>query len=232
MIVGRAESLAPIRVTEWPAWPVLGPVIILYWTVTISLGLGSLVLNDRRAPDAESRRRTRVLAWGMVLGLTPISILHTIAALLDVDPYDGVPFWIWATCVLALFLIPRSRSRRCQISRTRDSGPAEAQRAISARPARLRRPPVSSECRCDGRARGRVAVAAAFAHPAGIVRSSRARGLASPSRGAARLHRRFTERIDRAFFRTHDARRVLEHLAVPGRAWQDARSSLPSWLDR
>ncbi|HEX2341348.1 MAG TPA: SpoIIE family protein phosphatase [Vicinamibacterales bacterium] len=224
VIVGRAESLVPIRrVTEWPAWPVLGPVIILYWTVTISLGLGSLVLNDRRAPDAESRRRTRVLAWGMVLGLTPISILHTISALLDVDPYDGVPFWIWATCVLALFLIPISFAYAVVRYRVLEI-PVLLKR--SARYLLVQRGFVVLLFLLSAGATVVLAVELPLLLPARI-RAPESFGLLAGAGlgvalawGGARLHRRFTERIDRAFFRNaYDARRVLEHLAVrAGRA--------------
>ena len=183
------------------AWPVLGPVIILYWTVTISLGLGSLVLNDRRAPDAESRRRTRVLAWGMVLGLTPISILHTIAALLDVDPYDGVPFWIWATCVLALFLIPISFAYAVVRYRVLEI-PVLLKR--SARYLLVQRGFVVLLFLLSAGATVVLAVELPLLLPARIRLESfgfAGAGLASPSRGGGRLHRRFTERIDRAFFR-------------------------------
>ena len=188
--------------TEWAAWPVLGPVIILYWTVTISLGLGSLVLNDRRAPDAESRRRTRVLAWGMVLGLTPISILHTIAALLDVDPY-GVPFWIWATCVLALFLIPISFAYAVVRYRVLEI-PVLLKR--SARYLLVQRGFVVLLFLLSAGATVVLAVELPLLLPARI-RAPESFGFAGAGLGVAlawgraRLHRRFTERIDRAFFR-------------------------------
>ena len=109
VIVGRAQSFTPLqRIVESSASQVLVPLLILYWCVSIALGLVSLVLNDLRAPDAESRRRTRVIVWAMLVGLTPISVLHTVAAVRRVDPYSGFPFWIWAPSVLLLFLIPVS----------------------------------------------------------------------------------------------------------------------------
>ncbi|MGH9329008.1 MAG: PDZ domain-containing protein, partial [Vicinamibacterales bacterium] len=105
----RAGSLAPVRgITETTAWPIVGPLFLLYSVLALALGLGSLVLNNLRAQDAEARRRTRVLAWGMVAGLTPICVLQTVAEILDINPYYQVPFWVWAPAVLALFLIPLS----------------------------------------------------------------------------------------------------------------------------
>jgi sigma-B regulation protein RsbU (phosphoserine phosphatase) len=224
VVVGRAHSLAPLqRVTESPAWAALGPGLILYWALTIALGLVSLVLNDLRAPDAESRRRTRVLAWGMLVGLTPISVLHTIAALLHIDPYDDVPFWIWATCVLALFLLPISFAYAVVRYRVLEI-PVLLKR--SARYLLVQRGFVVLLFLLSAGATVLLAVELPLLLPArvsapgsfGLVAGA---GLGvALAWGGALLHRRFTERIDRAFFRNaYDARRVLEHLAVrAGRA--------------
>ncbi len=223
-MVGRAQSFAPLqRIVESPAWRVLGPLLILYWCVTVALGLVSLVLNNLRAPDAESRRRTRVIVWGMVVGLTPISVVQTIGAVLGVDPYAGMPFWIWATAVLLLFLIPvsfayaviRYRVLEIPVLLKRSARYLLVQRgfvvllflvSVGATVALAIELPLLLPARVN------------VPGPLGLVAGA---GLGvALAWGAARVHRRFTERIDRAFFRNaYDARRVLEHLAVrAGRA--------------
>jgi sigma-B regulation protein RsbU (phosphoserine phosphatase) len=224
VVAARSGSYAPLRrVTESAAWPVVGPALIVYWTASIALGLVSLVLNDLRAPDRESRRRTRVLAWGMVVGLAPISTLHTVAALLRINPYDDVPFWIWATCVLALFLLPVSFAYAVVRYRVLEI-PVLLQR--SARYLLVQRGFVVLLFLLSAGATVVLAVELPLLLPA-RVRAPESFGLLAGAGlgvalawGGARLHRRFTERIDRAFFRNaYDARRVLEHLAVrAGRA--------------
>jgi sigma-B regulation protein RsbU (phosphoserine phosphatase) len=223
-MVGRAQSFAPLqRIVESPVWRVLGPLLILYWCLTIALGLVSLVMNNLRAPDAESRRRTRVIVWGMVVGLTPISVVQTIGAVLGVDPYSGMPFWIWATAVLLLFLIPvsfayaviRYRVLEIPVLLKRSARYLLVQRGFvvllfllsaGVTVALAVELPLLLPARADGAA------------PVGLITGA---GLGvALAWGGALLHRRFTERIDRAFFRNaYDARRVLEHLAVrAGRA--------------
>jgi len=55
----------------------------------------------------ESRRKTRVMVWGTVAGLAPNLLLSAVAAYLK-RPYYQLPFWVWAPCILAIFLLPLS----------------------------------------------------------------------------------------------------------------------------
>ncbi len=159
----------------------------------------------------------------MVVGLTPISVVQTIGAVLGVDPYSGMPFWIWATAVLLLFLIPvsfayavvRYRVLEIPVLLKRSARYLLVQRgfvvllflvSVGATVALAIELPLLLPARVN------------VPGPLGLVAGA---GLGvALAWGAARVHRRFTERIDRAFFRNaYDARRVLEHLAVrAGRA--------------
>ena len=107
--VWRAGSMAPLRrMLAPPVMSAYGVLMLVYFLAATGLGLASLVMNDLRAPTAEARRRTRVIVWGTIAGLTPISIRLTVSAIWKIDPYEGPAFWIWAPTVLALFLIPLS----------------------------------------------------------------------------------------------------------------------------
>jgi phosphoserine phosphatase RsbU/P len=231
----RAGSLAPVRaIGETGLGGLARPLLIGYSVLGIALGLGSLVLNYVRAPDAESRRRTRVLAWGMVVGLTPISVLQTASGIWDFDPYYHAPFWIWATAVLALFLIPlsfayavvRYRVLEIPVLLRRSARYLLVQRGFiallfllsaGATIALAVELPLLLPARAEG------------ALPVGLIAGA-GFGVAL-AWGGARLHHRFTERIDRAFFRNaYGARRILEDLAArAGRA--GSRAELAAVLE-
>lgn len=87
-----------------------GAVIVAasaYFLSTHGLGLVSLVWNGLRAPTAEARRKIRVIVWGTVAGFTPVFLLSFASLYARKRPYE-LPFWVWAPCVLPLFLIPLS----------------------------------------------------------------------------------------------------------------------------
>ena len=78
------------------------------------LGLGaeilavvSLVLNSFRAVTPEAQRKARVIVWGLACGLLPIMMLGMVISLKG-GRYQEIPFWPYAFCVLALFLMPLS----------------------------------------------------------------------------------------------------------------------------
>ncbi len=74
---------------------------------TYVMGLVSLVWNSVAAPTAEARRKTRVLVWGTVVGLTPSLVMFAAAAYLN-KPYYQFPFWVWAPIALLSLLLPLS----------------------------------------------------------------------------------------------------------------------------
>jgi phosphoserine phosphatase RsbU/P len=222
--VWRTASVAPILRTIGPAASsVLSVLMLTYFLGGVGLGLASLLMNDFRAPTAEARRRTRVIAWGTIVGLTPISILLTVASIWQIDPYSGPAFWIWAPTVLALFLIPLSFAYAVVRYRVLEI-PVLLKR--SARYLLVQRGFMFLLFLLSAAATIFLAIELPLVLPArwqsagpiGLVAGA-ALGVAL-AWGGSRVHRRFTERIDRAFFRNaYDARRILEDLAVrAGRA--------------
>jgi sigma-B regulation protein RsbU (phosphoserine phosphatase) len=222
--VWRAGSMAPLqRIVEPPVTTAVRAFFITYFLAAIALGLASLVMNDVRAPTAEARRRTRVIVWGTIVGLAPISIRLAVSAVWKVDPYAGPAFWVWAPTVLALFLIPLSFAYAVVRYRVLEI-PVLLKR--SARYLLVQRGFVVLLFLVSAAATIFLAIELPLilpgrwqsAGPIGLVAGA---GLGvALAWGGSRLHRRFTERIDRAFFRNaYDARRILEDLAVrAGRA--------------
>ncbi|HEX2443182.1 MAG TPA: SpoIIE family protein phosphatase [Vicinamibacterales bacterium] len=222
--VWRAGSMAPLRrMLAPPAMSAYGALMLVYFLAATGLGLASLVMNDLRAPTAEARRRTRVIVWGTIAGLTPISIRLTVSAIWKIDPYEGPAFWIWAPTVLALFLIPLSFAYAVVRYRVLEI-PVLLKR--SARYLLVQRGFVVLLFLLSAAATIFLAIELPLVLPArwqsagpiGLVAGA---GLGvALAWGGSRLHRRFTERIDRAFFRNaYDARRILEDLAMrAGRA--------------
>jgi len=98
-----------------PLWPVLDrfarqDVRYLtgsYFFIGYGLALISLLGNSLRAPTAEARRKTRVMVWGTFAGILPWFVLQVIVAYQHTTPYQ-LPFWAWATAVIAMFLMPLS----------------------------------------------------------------------------------------------------------------------------
>jgi serine phosphatase RsbU (regulator of sigma subunit) len=72
-----------------------------------SLAVMSLVLNSFRAVTPEAQRKARVIVWGLVCGLLPIMVLG-MAISISGARFQETPFWPYAFCVLALFLLPLS----------------------------------------------------------------------------------------------------------------------------
>jgi len=98
-----------------PLWPVLDRfarrevryLVGSYFFVGYGLALISLLGNSLRAPTAEARRKTRVMVWGTFAGMLPWFVLQVIVAYRHIQPYQ-LPFWAWATAVIAMFLMPLS----------------------------------------------------------------------------------------------------------------------------
>jgi sigma-B regulation protein RsbU (phosphoserine phosphatase) len=84
------------------------PILVTLSVAGFALGLTSLVLNSLRNPVPEARRKSRVMVWGMVAGLTPFSLLLLASTAFAHRPYYELPYWVWTPCVIALFLVPLS----------------------------------------------------------------------------------------------------------------------------
>ena len=84
-----------------------GPLLTGFLFGTLGLGFVSLLWNTLRATTPEVRRKTRVIVFGTVIGVSPIVLLSAAGVYLNRSLYE-FPFWIWASCVLVLFLFPLS----------------------------------------------------------------------------------------------------------------------------
>ncbi|MCH7986489.1 MAG: PDZ domain-containing protein [Acidobacteria bacterium] len=103
-----AGSSQPLRVfADQVGGKLINPLLLGYIFGAFGLGLVSLVWNSVRAPTAEARRKTRVIVWGTVVGLTPFLVLAAAAHYAKKNHHD-FPFWVWAPCIMALFLLPLS----------------------------------------------------------------------------------------------------------------------------
>lgn len=85
----------------------LSPVVFGLLLGPDVLGLASLLSNTLGATSADVRRKSRVIVFGTVAGLSPILLL-LIAAFAAGRVYWTFPLWLWAPGVLAVFLVPLS----------------------------------------------------------------------------------------------------------------------------
>ena len=98
-----------------PLWPVLDRfggrsarfLISTYFFGGYGLAMISLLGNSLRAPTVEARRKTRVMVWGTIAGMLPWFVLQVIVTYRHIQPYQ-LPYWAWATAVIAMFLMPLS----------------------------------------------------------------------------------------------------------------------------
>jgi sigma-B regulation protein RsbU (phosphoserine phosphatase) len=81
------------------------PLLVLYFFGVIGLGLVSLVANSLSTPDAEARRKIRVILWGMLSGLSPFLAMSAVSVYTRTE-YWNFPFWVWVPTVLSLCLVP------------------------------------------------------------------------------------------------------------------------------
>lgn len=206
--------------------------IVVYWALAIlAVGLVSLAANYLRPPDAETRRKTRVIVWGTAIGLTPNLIdagVRNATGLQDPD-------WLATLLVLFAFLIPLSFAY------------AVVKHRVLEIPVLLKR---SARYLLVQRgftillALASMAVTLAFALSlapslAPLVEVARPSGIALGAVfgtvllwGGTQIHRRVSERIDRAFFRrAYDARMILQELADRTRA-ATGRTELAALLHR
>jgi phosphoserine phosphatase RsbU/P len=102
-IAGRsAPALAIVRpmppLAFAPAW--------IYAVGGYLLGLASLIRTAVHG-SVTSRRKSRVIVWGTVVGYTPTLSLFVVATARHQEVYE-LPFWIWAPCIMGLLLLPLS----------------------------------------------------------------------------------------------------------------------------
>ena len=197
------------------------------------LGLVSLVLNAFRAPTAGARRKTHVILWGTLAGLTPAFLVRA-AAFSFGKPLFTLAFWVWAPAVLATLLFPLSFGYAVVKYRVLEI-PVLLKR--SARYLLVQRGFVLLELLLGvGVTLAFVVVFSRFfqAHsqtaiPIGLLVGVGFGILLVSVR--SEVERRITKRIDRAFFRSaYDTSRILEDLAVKTRE-ASSRQELAALLE-
>lgn len=214
-MVGSAGTWDPlVRLSERIGPRLVEFAIGFFAVLGFGGGTASLIWSYRAA-HMQARRRSRVIVWGTVIGVTPMLLLQTVARGSGVYEF---PFWVWAPAVFALFLLPfsfayavvRYKVIEIPLLLKRSARYLLVQRGFILLVAAL------------GLAAS-IALALWFpriaphrpelAVPAGLLVGV-AFGIAL-SWGATHVHRDIASRIDRAFFRSaYDARLILEDLAV------------------
>jgi sigma-B regulation protein RsbU (phosphoserine phosphatase) len=187
-----------------------------YGILPFVLGLASFAWNTVSAPTPEARRKTRVMLWGMIIGLTPIMVLGLISILSNRAPSE-TPFWEWAIPIMALFLIPLTFAY------------AVVKYRVLEIPVLLKR---SARYVLVRRGFALLVIVLALAANAGFtLLLSRLTSVGTPLAASAGVGfglvlawvsapalKRSTDRIDRAFFRgSYDARMILQDLAEKAR---------------
>lgn len=77
-----------------PRFVFVGPFI-----GAVTLGLASLISNCFLSPDAQVRRKSRVMAWGTVVGTTPVCL---VAVIVFIGGWRNLPLAWWQISVLLL----------------------------------------------------------------------------------------------------------------------------------
>jgi sigma-B regulation protein RsbU (phosphoserine phosphatase) len=196
--------------------PLTRPLVIAYVMGGFLLGLASLVANAAFGSTRTVRRKTRVIVWGTVVGFAPVLVLSVLSIYLRKDIYQ-FPFWMWASAVLATFLIPLSMAYAVVKHRVLEI-PALVKR--SARYLLVQRGFLFLMVLLGLAATFWLAQYLAARFPQGTklaVPLGAIFGVALVVSGA-KLHERVRQRIDRAFFRSaYDARQIMEDLAAKTR---------------
>ena len=203
-------------VAEKLPWSWLGPAVAIGACVAFILGFVSLIGNAISATTPEGRRKSRVMVWGILAGVGPFILFSLAAISLNRDMY-AFPFWLWASAVLATFLVPLSIAYAVVKHRVLEI-PALVRRGaryllvqrgfvllwvILAAVATVMMAKYASVY-FAGRAEYAVALGVVF-------------GIGLMWTGAG-LHGQVNQRIDRAFFRSaYDATQILQDLAVKTR---------------
>ena len=219
-----------------PTWfrPSITALSYLYFLGGEGLAVASLIGNSFRAVTPDARRKARLIVWGVACGLSPLILLLAVLYLTG-RRFQETPFWLYAFCVLALFLLPLSFAY------------AVVKHHVLEIPVLLRR---SARYVLVQRGfvllsfLGSIAAVLAFiavftrifgAHPEKALPAGLGFGVVFGVVGTVagmQLQQRVGKRIDRAFFRNaYDARMILEELGEQVRAGKDRRS-LASMLEQ
>ena len=232
VLVGRGSYFVFWLDERFEAWSApVGVLILIYTAGFFVLAVVSLVQNAFGHVDV--RRKTRVILFGLLVGVTPITVLQSVVGATGTRPYD-LPPWFWITSILLLFAIPLSL------------GYAVVKHRAMEIPALLRR---SARYLIVRRGLVTVAVVAGIAVTLGFARlfdSVPLLGDMGRTRGGLvvgslfgglmalvgrRMWQPAMERLDRAFFRgAYDARHLLITLAEQTRTAND-RTTLAEMID-
>lgn len=103
--IGELENFQTVAFLEHiPKFFRVADIIITYLAAGLPLGL--IFSKYRSAVSADSKRRLRLLATGILLSLGPITIVRMIAIIRDVNMEIEFPFAVWFTSYLLFFLFP------------------------------------------------------------------------------------------------------------------------------
>ena len=209
----------------------LGLVAAVYNFGFFGLAFVSLGLNAFGPPDV--RRKTRVILFGVLVGLVPVMLMQ-VFVLLSGRRLDALSPWFWALSVLLLFAVPVSLGYAVVRHRAMEI-PVLLRR--SARYLIVRRGLITAAVVAGLGATGLVAWL--FTALPGLTEADRTRAavLAGSLFGGLlvlagrRVWLPVMERLDRAFFRgAYDARRLLVTLAEQSRTATD-RGALAELID-
>ncbi len=217
------ETILPDSLALWRAYGVFGNVFL-----GIAVGSLALIGHAAGAASPEVRRKARVLAWGTVAGIAPALLVAA------VEVAGPVPNWLGAVALLALPLMPLSFAYAVVRHRVM-AVPVLVQRG--ARYLLVQRGLAVASVGSSLVVAVVLAMLAQRWLPAGsdvgLPVAVVAAGLlgVGVARAGARVERRITDRIDRAFFpERYEARRALEELADRTRTAED-RPALASLLE-
>ena len=229
-LLGQPVSTNLVSETILAGWPAVarGYGVLGYLFLGFGVGIGALTGHAAWSESSEVRRKARVLAWGTVAGMAPVLLIALSEAL-----GRGVPTWLAVCALLAFPLLPlsfayavvRHRVMAVPVLVQRGARYLLVQRGLTVASVVLsvavavvlamlaqRWLPAGSDVGLP------VAVIAAGLLGVGVARTG------------ARVERRITNRIDRAFFpERYEARRALEELAARTRTAED-RGALASML--
>jgi len=218
-----------------PTWfrPSITALSYLYALGGEGLAVASLIGNSFRAVTPDARRKARVIVWGVACGLSPLILLLAVLYLTG-RTIEETPFWLYAFCVLALYLFPLSFAYAVVKHRVLE---IPVLLRHSARYLLVQRGFVSLILLVSWGATAAFVLSfirffnssSQVAMPLGLA-AGVALG-AVLTWGGNEAAKRGTRRIDRAFFRNaYDARVILEELGEQVRAGKDRRS-LASMLE-
>jgi sigma-B regulation protein RsbU (phosphoserine phosphatase) len=235
LAVGALLAIAAtLRTSSGPpaapsAWSSSHLPVMLFQLMGFGLGFVSLVWTALSSPPA-TRRKARMILWGTAAGFGPSFLLFSATEFLGKEPY-ALPFWVWASCVIALALMPLSFAY------------AVFKHHVMEIPVLLRR---GARYMLVQRGFAILLVLAGIGATflfASALDQVLHRDLQSMAIGlgtgfgtllfvaGTRVQRRVRERIDRAFFRSaYDARQILQELADRARV-ATSRQDLAALLE-